>query len=66
MKFRSQAIKFSPEAGEGVFFVGQDAFSFKSQSVDLSDDLSEVVHKSSYLEVIPSRYLVKQIGRAHV
>ena len=61
MEFRPQAIKFSPEAGEGVFFVGQDAFSFKSQSVDLSDDLSEVVHKSSHLKSILSRYLVKHL-----
>ena len=44
-----------------MFFVGQDAFSFKSQSVDLSDDLSEVVHKSSHLKSILSRYLVKHL-----
>ena len=61
MEFSLNAIKFSPETGEGVFFVGQDAFSFKSQSVDLSDDLSEVVHKSSHLKSILSRYLVKHL-----
>ena len=61
MEFSLNAIKFSPEAGEGVFFVGQDAFSFKSQSIDLSDDLSEVVHKSSHLKSILSRYLVKHL-----
>ena len=44
-----------------MFFVSQDAFSFKSKPVDLSDDLSEVVHKSSHLEVILSRYLVKHL-----
>ena len=41
--------------------MGQDRLGLKSQPVDLSDDLSEVVHKSSYLEVILSRYLVKHL-----
>ena len=61
MEFSSQAIKFSPETGEGVFFMGQDGLGLKGQPVNLSDDLSEVVHKSSHLKSILSRYLVKHL-----